>query len=140
MAELVSAAVVATLAAGQFVVTELTKSAAGETGKQLMTALWGKLKARFQGDDRATEALTAVETEKSAEALADLTTYVKSEMKRSPEFATEVQQMAQQILNLDQSQTQTAKTFNTEARDQARVVVVGEDLNATTLNLGDHRP
>jgi hypothetical protein len=88
MAEPITAAVVAALAAGQFVATELAKSAAGETGKQLTVALWEKLKARFKGDDRATEALIAVETEKSEEAVADLTTYVKSEMKRSPEFAT----------------------------------------------------
>jgi aspartokinase len=123
MIEPISAAVVTALAAGQFVATELAKGTATEGGKQIAVTMWEKIKQRFQKDDRALEAITAVETEKSEEAVSDLTTYVKSEMKRYPEFAAEVQQLAQNIININQqAQEQTKITINARDNSNANLV------------------
>ena len=123
MIELVSAAIITALGASQFVMTELVKGTATEGGKQLALTLWEKFKQQFQKDDRVLEAIAAVETEKSAEAVADLTTYVKSEMKRSPEFGIEVQQLAQKIININQqAQEQTTITINGRDNSNANIV------------------
>lgn len=123
MMEPISAAVVTALAASQFVITELIKGMATEGGKQVAVTMWEKIKHRFQKDDRALEAITAVETEKSEEAVSDLTTYVKSEMNRYPEFATEVQQLAQNIININQqAQEQTTITINARDNSNANLV------------------
>lgn len=139
MSEPITAAMVVALGAGQFVMTELAKGVAGEGGKKLGEALWTKLKSRFAGDDRATEAIVAVEAEKSQESVEDLTTYVKSEMKRSPDFAMEVQQMAQKILNLDQSQTQNQTGIDVVVRDNSTANTVGTLHNSGTgdVTFGD---
>ena len=133
-----AAAIITALGASQFVMTELVKGTATKSGEQLAVTLWEKIKQKFQKDDRALEAIAAVETEKSAEAVADLTTYVKSEMKRSPEFATEVQQLAQEIININQqAQEQTTITINGRDNSNANVVQKLEHSGAGDIVFGN---
>lgn len=131
----ISAAIVTALAASQFVVTEFTKGMATEGGKQIAVTLWEKIKQRFHKDDRALEAIAAVETEKSEEAVADLTTYVKSEMKRYPEFDAEVQKLAQKIININQ-QSQQQTVFNVKTEGQSAASIIGSQINNSGDNIG----
>lgn len=135
MIELISAAMITALGASQFVLTKLVEGTATEGGKQLAVTLWGKIKQRFQKDDRALEAIAAVETEKSEEAVSDLTTYVKSEMKRYPEFAAEVQQLAQNIINISQ-QSQQQTVFNVKTEGQSSANIIGNQINTGGDNIG----
>ena len=118
MSEPITAAAIATI-----LVTELAKSSAGEAGKKLVGDLWGAIARRFKGNLAAEETLAAVKVEPSAEAARDLETFLKREMKDEA-FAAEVGQLAQQIINLDQSRT----TRNVEAHDNSTANVI-ETLN-----------
>jgi len=122
MSEPITAAAIATI-----LVTELAKSSAGEAGKKLVGDLWGAIARRFKGNAAAEETLAAVKAEKlpeaRQEAARDLETFLRREMKDAG-FAAEVGQLAQQIMNLDQSQT----TRNVEAHDNSTANVI-ETLN-----------
>jgi cytochrome c551/c552 len=104
MAEPITAGAIATL-----LVTELAKSSAGEAGKKLVGDLWGAIAKRFKGNAAAEETLAIVKAEPSAETARDLETFLRREMKDGA-FAAEIGQLAQQIINLDQSQTQQNNT------------------------------
>jgi hypothetical protein len=108
MAEPITAAAIATL-----LVTELAKSSAGEAGKKLVADLWGAIARRFKGNAAAEETLAIVEAEPSAETGRDLETFLRREMKDGA-FAAAVGLLAQQIINLNQSQT----TRNVETHDK----------------------
>jgi cytochrome c551/c552 len=118
MAEPFTAAAIATL-----LVQELAKSSAGEAGKKLVGDLWGAIARRFKGNAVAEETLAIVKAEPSAEAARDLETFLRREMKDGA-FAAEVGQLAQQIINLQQTQT----TRNVETHDNSTANVV-ETLN-----------
>jgi len=115
MIELISAAMITALGASQFVLTKLVEGTATEGGKQLAVTLWEKIKQRFQKDD--------------------LTTYVKSEMKRYPEFAAEVQQLAQNIINISQ-QSQQQTVFNVKTEGQSSASIIGNQINTSGDNIG----
>jgi LDH2 family malate/lactate/ureidoglycolate dehydrogenase len=70
---------------------------AGEAGKRLIENLWNAIANRFQNDDRAKRALTAVETEKSPEAVKKLEFYLNDEMAAAPEFAELLKQLVREI-------------------------------------------
>lgn len=108
---------VTTLAAGTIIklaFDEFVKSSAGEAAKkltgealtkanELRKAIW----AKFKGNPRAETALTEVEQNGSSEAVEKVTKLLDAEMALEPEFAANVRQMAQQIMNV---QSQTAET------------------------------
>jgi hypothetical protein len=117
----------ATLAAGTIVklaFDEFVKVGAGEAAKrsvggaiELAKTLQAKIKAKFQGDAKAEKAMQAVE-DGSQPALAKLATYLDDAMDEDETFATEVQQMAQQIINIQNQHTQDNRTYNqTAGRD-----------------------
>lgn len=117
------------LAAGailKLAVDEAVKAGAGEVAKQSMTGaaglakqLWGKIKAKFQGDARAEKAIQAVEADQSQPAITKLETYLDDVMTEDPAFATEIRQMAQQIINIQNQNTTTLNQQNLNyGRDQ----------------------
>ena len=116
MSEPITAAAIATI-----LVTELAKSSAGEAGKKLVGDLWGAIARRFKGNAAAEETLAAVKAEESPEArqeaARDLETFLRREMKDAG-FAAEVGQLAQQIMNLSQSQVKMTQTNVNHGRDQ----------------------
>ena len=116
MSEPITAAAIATI-----LVTELAKSSAGEAGKKLVGDLWGAIARRFKGNAAAEETLAAVKAEKlpeaRQEAARDLETFLRREMKDAG-FAAEVGQLAQQIMNLSQSQVKMTQTNVNHGRDQ----------------------
>ena len=116
MSEPITAAAIATI-----LVTEFAKSSAGEAGKKLVGDLWGTIARRFKGNAAAEETLAAVKAEESPEArqeaARDLETFLRREMKDAG-FAAEVGQLAQQIMNLSQSQVQMTQTNVNHGRDQ----------------------
>jgi hypothetical protein len=100
-----------TLAAGaivQLAFNEFIKSSAGEAAKKLTgealtkandlrRAIW----AKFKGSGRAETALAEVEKEGTPEALGKVTKLLDAEMSFEPEFATKIRQLAQQIINIE---------------------------------------
>lgn len=119
---------VATLAFEAFI-----KSAAGTAAKETVTDAVGALRqlrdriwAKLAGNDRATAALTAVEQEGSAAALAKVGKYLDIEMLEEPAFAEEVRQLAQQVIQI-QSQSMTTQTN----------INYGRDLNVINQPQGD---
>jgi len=68
---------------------------------------------------RAIAAITEVEAEGSAAALQKVEKYLDLEMVEDPTFAGELQQTAQQIINIqNQSSTTLNQQFNNFGRDQ----------------------
>jgi hypothetical protein len=106
-----------TLAAGgaiaKLAFDEFVKSSAGEAAKELIQTLRDRIKAKFQGNKRATAALAEVEQNASEAALAKVGKYLDLEMDEEQGFATEVRQMAQQIINIQsQTTTQIERQYN----------------------------
>ncbi|MGE5660320.1 MAG: hypothetical protein ACM37W_27330 [Actinomycetota bacterium] len=107
-----------TLAAGaiaQLAFNEFIKSSAGEAAKKLTgealakandlrKAIWIK----FKGNSRAETALAEVETEGTPATLEKVTKYLDLEMDEDPTFASDMRQIAQQIINLHNQTATTA--------------------------------
>lgn len=119
----------ATLAAGtiaKLAFDEFVKSGAGEAAKRSVTGaielvknLQGKIKARFARNDRAEAALVEVEQQGSEAALQKVSKYLDLEMDEDETFATEIRQMAQQIINIQNQNTTTLNQQNLNyGRDQ----------------------
>lgn len=135
-------AMLAALAASKFVETAaakasevLTPAVLKQTGTQI-DAMWQRVKRHFAGNGKAERAIAQIETTQSTEALSKLKVYLDDDLQEPQHqaLADELRQMAQQIINIGQQQTNT--TFNIDARDEARVNAVNE-INATTVNFGD---
>lgn len=127
---------------------EFIKSSAGETAKKLTTEalnnaneLRRKIASQFKDKQnvKAEKAITAVQEQHSLEALNKLTTYLDDEMEEQPTFADDLRQLAQQIINIqntsqDQVQFSEMKQLN---RDNAkgiqaqanRIDRIGDDYN-----------
>jgi hypothetical protein len=113
MSEPITTALIVGLAAQKF-----AEGAAGKSAEKLVERLWDAIVSRFKGDKRAETALKTVETTKgSQDSLETLTTYVKEEMKADQTFADDVQQLAQQIVNI-QNQSQSQQNNANYGRDQ----------------------
>lgn len=116
----------ATLTAGaiaQLAFNEFVKSGAGELAKKatgealvkvndLRKLIWTK----FKGDAKAEKALTAIEQEGSAAALTKLETYLDDAMAEDESgFATEIRQVAQQIINIQNQNAEGDRVYNQSA-------------------------
>ncbi|MGG6295401.1 hypothetical protein ACQ4M4_13500 [Leptolyngbya sp. AN02str] len=106
------------------IVTKFVEGAVGKGAEKLTEDLWSAIKKQFKGREPAEKAIATVEAAPNpaiAKAEADkLTKVLDAEMVMDDKFAAEVQQMAQQILNLDQSQRQEQVIMNQQNYDQAK--------------------
>jgi CHASE3 domain sensor protein len=102
------------------------KAGAGEVAKktvggavELVKTLRDRIKAKLQGNERATAALAEVERDGSEAALEKVGKYLDLEMDEEQGFADEVRQMAHQIINIqNQSTTQIGQQNANYGRDQ----------------------
>jgi hypothetical protein len=106
---------------------EFAKSGAGELAKKsvsgaidLVKNLRDKIKAKFQGNERAEKALAEVEQQGNSAALDKVTKYLDLELDEDESFATEVRQIAQQIINI-QNQNNSSREYNNYGRDQINI-------------------
>ena len=109
---------------------EFVKSGAGEIAKKtvggaidLVKNLRDKIKAKFQGNERAEKALAEVEKEGNSAALDKVTKYLDLELDEDEAFATEVRQIAQQIINI-QKQNNSSREYNNYGRDQINIETI----------------
>lgn len=123
-ATVITAAKVAELAFNEFV-----KSGAGEIAKKtvggaidLVKNLRDKIKAKFQGNERAEKALAEVEKEGNSAALDKVTKYLDIELDEDEAFAKEVKQIAQQIIN--QNQNNSSREYKNYGRDQINIETI----------------
>lgn len=121
---------VSTLAAGviaKLAFDEFVKAGAGETAKQsvggaikLVKLLCDKIQSQFKGNARAEAALAELEQQGTPAALEKVTEYLDLEMTKDRAFAGEVQQMAQQIVNI-QNQSVSTRQYINHGRDQITI-------------------
>ena len=109
---------------------EFVKSGAGEIAKKTVGGaidsvknLRDKIKAKFQGNERAEKALAEVEKEGNSAALDKVTKYLDLELDEDEAFATEVRQIAQQIINI-QKQNNSSREYNNYGRDQINIETI----------------
>lgn len=109
---------------------EFVKSGAGEIAKKtvgstidLVKNLRDKIKAKFQGNERAEKALAEVEKEGNSAALDKVTKYLDLELDEDEAFAKEVRQIAQQIINI-QNQNNSSREYNNYGRDQINIETI----------------
>lgn len=116
---------VTTLAAGAILnlaFQEFAKSGAGEVAKQtvsgaiaLTKGLRDKITARFKGNAKAEAAIATLETKNDPVALNKLEVYLDDAMADDALFATELRQVAQQIINIQNQNTEGDRTYNQNA-------------------------
>lgn len=106
---------------------EFIKSGVGELAKKsvggaidLVKNLRDKIQTKFRGNERAETALAEVEQQGNQAALEKVTKYLDVEMMEDEAFATEVQQIAQQIINI-QNQNISTREYNNYGRDQFNI-------------------
>jgi hypothetical protein len=109
---------------------EFVKSGAGEIAKKtvgsaidLVKNLRDKIKAKFQGNERAEKALAEVEKDGNSAALDKVTKYLDLELDEDEAFATEVRQIAQQIINI-QNQNNSSREYKNYGRDQINIETI----------------
>jgi len=106
--------------------SEFAKAGAGELAKKsvggaidLVKNLRDKIKAKFQGNERVEKALAEVEQQGTPAALEKVTKYLDLELDEDAAFATEVRQIAQQIINIQNESTVNLEQKNiNKGRDQ----------------------
>jgi hypothetical protein len=123
---MIDPASIAASAIAKIAFDEFVKSGAGEAAKktvggavELVKTLRDRIKAKFQGNERATAALAEVERDGSEAALEKVVKYLDLEMDEEQGFADEVRQMAHQIINIqNQNTTQIGQQNINQGRDQ----------------------
>lgn len=119
-----TAAKIAQLAFSEFVKSgagELAKKATGEALTKL-SDLRQRIWSKFKGDAKAEKALVAIEQDGSAAALTKLETYLDDAMAEDEAgFAAEVRQLAQQIVNIQNQNTEGNRVYNNYGRDQINI-------------------
>lgn len=112
---------------------ELVKAGAGEAGKkavgetvELVKSLAGKIRQKFQGNERAKGAIAELEQSGTEKSLKKVTKHLDLEMDEDPSFATEIQQMAKQIINI-QSQQDNRRMIQNAGRDIINIDTVGNN-------------
>lgn len=101
---------------------EALKAGAGEVAKKtvggaltLAKELRDKITARFKGNAKAEAAIAAVETDHSSAALNKLEVYLDDAMADDAAFATDLRQVAQQIINIQNQTVEGDRTYNQTA-------------------------
>lgn len=128
----ITASAITTLAFEAFV-----KAGAGEAAKKavagttdLIKRLRDRIRAKFQGNKRATTAIEELEQQGSEAAFQKVSKYLDLEMDQEPMFADEVKQLAQQIINIQHQNNVTLQQQNNN---------YGRDLNVINQPQGDIR-
>lgn len=120
----VAAAEILKLAFNEFVKTSAGETAKKLTGEALAKAgdLRQKIVSWFQNkqDVKAEKVIVAIQEQGSLEALNKLVTYLDDEMETEPVFAQDLQQSAQQIINI-QSQSSFERQYNSYGRDMINI-------------------
>jgi len=111
MTDPVTAATIAALVASKFM-----EGGMGKVGEKVVENLWSAIANRFKGKAHAEQALQGVAIERTQTSINKLADCLDEEMKTSPEFATEIKQLASQIINLNQMKFQQLN--NSYGRDQ----------------------
>lgn len=116
---------VTTIAAGAILnlaFEEFAKSGAEEVAKKtvegsiaLAKKLRDQITARFKGNAKAEAAIATVENDNSPAALNRLEVYLDDAMSDDPVFAGELRQVAQQIINIQNQNTEGDRTYNQKA-------------------------
>lgn len=103
---------------------EFIKSGAGELAKKsvggaidLIKNLRDKIETKFRGNERAATALFEVKQQGTQAALDKVTEHLEVEMRKDEAFDTEVKQIAQQIINI-QNQNILTREYTNNGRDQ----------------------
>lgn len=106
---------------------EFAKTGAGELAKKtvgsafdLVKALQDKIKSRLKGNVKAETALAQAEQQGTPEAIEKIGKYLDLEMEDDEAFASEVRQIAQQIINI-QNQNISNRSYNNYGRDQINI-------------------
>jgi hypothetical protein len=126
---MIDPATIAASAIAKIAFDEFVKSGAGAAAKEtvagavkLIKSLRERIKAKFQGNERATVALADVERDGSEAALEKVGKYLDLEMDEEQGFADEVRQMAHQIINIqNQSSTHIERQYINQGRDQINI-------------------
>jgi hypothetical protein len=115
----ITAATIAQLAFNEFIKSSAGEAAKNLTGEALTKAndLRKAIWAKFKGSDRAETALAEVEKAGTTEALDKVTKLLDAEMSFEPEFASQIRQLAQQIINIQNTTTTNQQNIN-YGRDQ----------------------
>jgi hypothetical protein len=118
---------VATIAVGTIInlaFQEFVKSGTGEIAKKTVAGaielgkeLRDKIVTKFQGNAKAEAVIATVEKDCSLAALTKLEVYLDNMMTDDAAFATELRQVAQQIINI-QAQSSSNREYNNYGRDQ----------------------
>jgi hypothetical protein len=89
--------------------------------------LWQKIKQKLQKEPAATQVLAAAEQTKS-EAMIEqqVVPFLQVEMLKDPNFAQEIQTLAQQIKQVINSGNQESIAINATAYDNSTVKIVGK--------------
>ena len=89
---------------------------------ELVKGLRDRIKAKFQGNERAEAALAELEQNGSEATLAKVSKHLELEIDEEQAFANEVRQMAYQIINIQkQSATQIERQYINQGRDQINI-------------------
>ena len=122
---------VTTIAAGAILnlaFEEFAKSGAGEVAKKtvegsiaLAKKLRDQITARFKGNAKAEAAIATVENDNSPAALNRLEVYLDDAMSDDPVFAGELRQVAQQIINIQNQNTEGDRNYKNYGRDQINI-------------------
>ena len=118
MADPITAGIIAGLAAQKF-----AEGAAGKAAEKLVEKLWDSIVSRFAGRKKTEENLATIAGSKgqAPEALLKVATVLEGEFVEDEEFASDLQQLAQQIINVqNQSQSQKSNTQSQTIRDQGK--------------------
>jgi hypothetical protein len=139
---LTATAIAAYAFASHFVQTELGKkfieSMVGEAGKRVLATgldkmgeLKEKIVQKLSGNSSAEVAIASAE-EGDSEALADVAYHLRDAMKTDSTFATELQQMAEQIINIDTIEGKNVQNA------YGRQIIMVNDAQDKVINAGDH--
>jgi len=127
----IGAGVIVKLAFDEFVKTGAVEAAKATVagGVELVKGLRDRIRKKFQGNASATIALSDAEQGNPA-ALEKVTKYLDLEMDKEPAFASDLKQMAQQIINIqNQSSTTNTQQNNNYGRDQNIINQPQGDIN-----------
>lgn len=91
-----------------------------EKGVSLTEKLKGKIISKLEGKEKAREALTVLKERYSTAHLAQLEMYLDLEMKRDNIFATELREVAQQMIAF-QNQATVSRNYENYGRDQINI-------------------
>ena len=118
-----TAAEIAKLAFGG--VIQASAGALSQVAIERAKKLWQKIREKFQGNPMAEEALKDAESQRSPDILEqEVVPLLQVAMRKDPQFAQEIQNLAQEINQEIKAESQTNVTMSDfEARD--RSVVIG---------------